>query len=93
MVQKYIIDKADIHNILTGKEIPLGQGSKARAFCVEIAGGMTNGEVIQEIYRFHSDMNCGSNGEYVHIWSNDGNCQMTIHKNFWNAPYKVESEE
>lgn len=54
--------------------------------------GMTNGEVIKAIYRHHSDMNCGSNGEYVHIWSNDGKCQMTIHKGWWNAPYKAESE-
>jgi len=55
--------------------------------------GMTNGEVIKEIYRHNSDMNCGSNGEYVHIWSNDGKCQMTIHKDFWNAPYEKGGEE
>ena len=52
----------------------------------------THGEVIKEIYRHHSDMNCGSNGEYVHIWSNDGKCQMTIHKDFWNSPYRAERE-
>lgn len=57
-----------------------------------IPEGMTNGEVIEEIYRFHSDMNCGSNGEYVHVWSNDGNCQMTIHKDFWNSPYQRGGE-
>lgn len=57
-----------------------------------IPNGMTNGEVIEEIYRHHSDMNCGSNGEYVHVWSNDGKCQMTIHKDFWNAPYQKGGE-
>ncbi len=50
MVQKYIIDKADIHNLLTGKEIPLEHRSKARAFCVEIEGGITNGEIFRAIF-------------------------------------------
>lgn len=50
MVEKYIIDKADIHNLLTGKEIPLENRSKARAFCVEIEGGVTNGEMFQAIF-------------------------------------------
>ena len=60
-------------------------------FVCDIPNG-TNGEVIKEIYRHNSDMNCGSNGEYIHIWSNDGKCQMTIHKDWWNAPYQKGGE-
>lgn len=49
MVEKYIIDKTDIHDLLTGQELPLSQG-KARAFCVEIAGELTNGELIKALF-------------------------------------------
>ena len=66
---------------------------KAEELYEKCFDGMTNGEVIKDIYRHHSDMNCGSNGEYVHVWSNDGKCQMTIHKDWWNAPYKAERGE
>lgn len=52
--------------------------------------GMTNGEVIEVIFRDHSHMHYDSNGEYIYVWSNDGKYQMTIHKDFWNAPYKAE---
>lgn len=83
MVQKYIIDKADIHNLLTGKEIPLGQGSKARAFCVDISGGMTNGEVIQTVF----------DGLIIH--DNPAMRKYTIPMtyDFWNAPYQKGGEE
>ena len=49
MVEKYIIEKCDIHYLLTGQDIPLSQG-RARTFCVEIAGKITNGDVIKSIF-------------------------------------------
>lgn len=85
MVQKYIIDKADIHNLLTGKEIPLGQGSKARAFCIEIAGEMTNGEVIQALFPNVS--------VYEHGSTYSVNNEYNFNSTWWNTPYKAESED
>ena len=84
MIQKYIIDKADIHNLLTGKEIPLGQGSKARAFCVEIAGGMTNGEVLKSIFPT-AELILGNSDHMPDV--------LCVKEKWWNAPYKAESEE
>ena len=84
MVQKYIIDKADIHNLLIGKDIPLEHGSKARAFCVEIAGGMTNGEVIQALFPNIS--------VYEHGSTYSVNNEYNFNSTWWNAPYKAESE-
>lgn len=87
MVQKYIIDKADIYNLLTGKEIPLGQGSKARAFCVEVAGGMTNGEVIQTVFP-NCKVKIGN--DYV---DTDIDTITTFTHEWWNASYQKGGEE
>ena len=85
MVQKYIIDKADIHNLLTGKDIPLEQGSKARAFCVEVAGEMTNGEVIQAVFNVMVLTVKGGK-----VWVEK--IYFPFDEDWWNAPYKAESE-
>lgn len=86
MVQKYIIDKADIHDLLTGKDIPLEQGSKARAFCVEIAGGMTNGDAIISLY---PDLKYTiQNGRVITTIG----VASSFDLEWWNTPYKAESE-
>lgn len=86
MVQKYIIDKTDLHNLLTGEEIPLDQGSKARAFCIEIPGGMTNGEMIQALF---------PNSKFTKIGY--GNIEFAVDgfvfeltDRWLNTPYKTE---
>lgn len=84
MVQKYIIDKADIHNLLTGKDIPLEQGNKARAFCVEIAGGMTNGEVIRAMFPNIS--------VYQHGSTYSVNNEYNFNSTWWNLPYQKGGE-
>ena len=99
MVHKYIIDKADIHDLLTGKEIPLPQGNKARAFCVEIAGGMTNGEVIQALFPdiVTHDMAISIHAATKVTCCGDKHCRGAISydfwKEWWNAPYKAERGE
>lgn len=50
MVEKYIIDKSDINKLLTGQDIELNKGSKARAFLVEIQGNPTNGDMIKAMF-------------------------------------------
>ena len=98
MIQKYIIDKTDLHDLLTGKEIPLQQGgNKARAFCVEVPGGMTNGEVIQALFPQSYFLNdfpfCGSSLEKVYFDDKKSNpsCIKT-NEEWWNAPYQKGGE-
>jgi hypothetical protein len=85
MTQKYIIDKTDLHDLLTGKEIPLPQGNKARAFCVEVSGEMTNGEVIQAVFPNISVYEHGS----IYSVNNEYNFNAT----WWNTPYQKDDEE
>ena len=89
MVEKYIIDKIDIHDLLTGKELPLQQG-KARAFCVEIAGKITNGDMIEALFP-HYEIETKKGVVWVHGLGFDGGWQRFL-EDWWNAPYKTESE-
>lgn len=80
MVHKYIIDKADIHSLLTGKEIPLQQGgNKARAFCVEIASKMTNREIISEFVERDDSF-------AIMVDEVNGTVNIELSLDFWNAP-------
>lgn len=85
MVEKYIIDKTDIHDLLTGKDLPLQQG-KARAFCVEIAGKITNGDMIKAMFPNASVYE--HNGGSTYSVNNEYNFNTT----WWDAPYITESE-
>ena len=88
MVEKYIIEKCDIHDLLTGQDIPLSQG-RARAFCVEITGEITNGDVIKSIFP-HYDIEIDEHKGYVRIFYEDF---YTIYPmRWWNAPFKEVEE-
>lgn len=89
MVQKYIIDKTDIHDLLTGKEIPLPQG-RARAFCVEIAGKITNGDVIKAMFPNIEIEEIDD--ELIVAYKLDVK-GTPFYRVWWNAPYKTESEK
>ena len=88
MVEKYIIDKTDIHDLLTGKEIPLPQG-RARAFCVEIAGKITNGDMIKAIF---PNIDTEQIEDIIDVYGMS-KCRVTYDTDWWNAPYKTESED
>ena len=90
MIQKYIIDKTDVPNLLTGKELSLAQGSRARAFCIEIAGGMTKGEVVQILFP-NADYEAGK--QFMHITNINSIGEISVPLDWWNAPYKAESED
>ena len=85
MVEKYIIDKTDIHDLLTGKEIPLPQG-RARAFCVEIAGKITNGDMIKAIF---PNIDTEQIEDIIDVYGMS-KCRVTYDTDWWNAPYKEE---
>ena len=88
MVEKYIIDKIDIHDLLTGKDLPLTQG-KARAFCVEIAGKITNGDMIKAIF---PNIDTEQIEDIIDVYGMS-KCRVTYDTDWWNAPYKTESED
>ncbi len=91
MVEKYIIDKADMHDLLTGKEIPLEQGSKARAFCIEIADGMTNGEVMQALFpKLELGELVYNRRRYFLMGEAIDTFDFKTTDKWWSAPYKAE---
>lgn len=87
MVEKYIIDKIDIHDLLTGKDLPLTQG-KARAFCVEIAGKITNGDMIKAIF---PNIDTEQIEDIIDVYGMS-KCRVTYDTDWWNAPYKTENK-
>lgn len=97
MVEKYIIDKTDIRNLIIGKELDLQQGCKARAFCVEVLGKLTNGDMIKAMFPGIVVEAVKLDGEIIgYDISNldDGTCAETYFtKSWWDAPYKKEVEE
>lgn len=78
MIEKYIIGKEDLSKLIRGEELPLSQGSKARAFKIEIIGNLTNGDIIKAM--FPSEV-------WLQMKAREFN------KTWWNAPYEAESEE
>jgi hypothetical protein len=50
MIEKYIIGKEDLPKLIRGEELPLSQGSKARAFKIEIIENLTNGDIIKNLF-------------------------------------------
>lgn len=95
MVEKYIIDKTDIHRLLIGEDLALPQRCKARAFCVEVLGNLTNGDVIKAMFPNCEQKENIHNGYFEMYFDGDfGNpSYMTVSKGWWNAPYKKEEEE
>ena len=95
MTKRYIIDKADIHDLLAGKPLSLSQSNES-AFCVTISGNMTNGDMIKAMFpninfhdmafTVHATTNVTSNGV-------KGGISYDFWKDWWNAPYKAESED
>ena len=77
MIKKYIIDKEDLPKLIRGEELPLSQGSKARAFKIEIVGNLTNGDMIKAM--FPSEV-------WLQMKAREFN------KTWWNEPYKGGKE-
>lgn len=92
MVEKYVIDKSDISDLLKGEELPLTQG-RARAFQVEVAGHMTNGDVIKALFpnidftemafTVHATAKVTSNGA-------KGSISYDFWKEWWNESYGMD---
>ena len=82
MTKRYIIDKADIHDLLAGKELSLPQGRES-AFCITISGNMTNGDMIKAIFPNCKLKVLTDKKEVVAL-------ELKDVKEWWNAPYEAE---
>ena len=85
MVQKYIIDKTDLPKLIQGEELALTQGSKYRAFCIEINEKLTNGDVIKALF---PDSELHKESDYAYLTISKGVYLEDRDGSWWNAPYK-----
>ena len=93
-VEKFIIDKSDLSALLRGEELAIQPRGNIRGFCVEIAGNPTNGDMIMAMFpnaTFYEDTH-GYGYVYSDVVRCEENYMMTYDKEWWNAPYKKESE-
>lgn len=90
-VTKYIIDKSDVSALLRGEELAIQPRGNIRGFCVEIAGDLTNGDVIKALLNPRNDQ-IKVYGEWVEVEIQKQGFNFSCTLGWWNAPYKAESE-
>lgn len=89
---KYIIDKPDLTELLKGEVLATPKGN-LRGFCVEIAGNLTNGDIIKAMFPdAQIDYHEKSDLRYVTVFIKDCDTCQDYSYDWWNAPYKAESE-
>ena len=88
MIEKYIIGKEDLPKLIRGEELPLSQGSKARAFKIEITGNLTNGDMVKAMF---PNLKIGVFRNEVDVEGLDTYSVFT--RNWWNAPYEGGKKE
>jgi hypothetical protein len=94
-IEKYIIDKSDLTALLKGEDLAIQPKGNIKGFCVEIAGNLTNGDMIKAMFPdiefIETVYVCGI--PYVRVRFN-GMHEVKIFDLDWlNAPYKKEVEE
>lgn len=83
-IEKYIIDKSDLPALLSGEDLAIQPKGNIKGFCVEIAGNLTNGDVIKAL--FPNELLTSTTST---LWWGDN---MSFNKDWWNAPYKANKE-
>ena len=104
-IEKYIIDKSDLTALLRGEDLAIQPKGNIKGFCVEIAGNLTNGDVIKVMFpnmetEFINQKLIYPNGLYkselkVKPYNADEDNLVFVLRSladWWNAPYKAESE-
>lgn len=87
MRKKYIIDKEDLPKLIKGEALTL---TNDNAFSVEVNGTLTNGDVIKAVFP-NVEVKEKNNGYEVYFGV--GTAIQFFNHQWWNAPYKAESEE
>lgn len=94
-IEKYIIDKSDLTALLRGEDLAIQPKGNIKGFCVEIAGNLTNGDVIKAMFPDAIKSNYVESDlvmqDYVTIYL--GDYEMRVSYDWWNAPYKAENED
>lgn len=88
-IEKYIIDKSDLTALLSGEDLAIQPKGNIKGFCVEIAGNLTNGDVIKAL--FPNAENIRVDGGYPLNYIIEGEWHRNL-KEWWNAPYKADKE-
>lgn len=89
-IEKYIIDKSDLTALLSGEDLAIQPKGNIKGFCVEIAGDLTNGDVIKALFP-----NMCKKGTYCEFFFDNEkavqtNSYMNVSKHWLNAPYKAD---
>jgi hypothetical protein len=92
MIQKYIIGKEDLPKLIKGEELPLSQGSKARAFKIEIIENLTNGDIIMAMFDTATIYGIDKENDWIVICIDDIFYQK-FRYSWWNEPYKEDRRE
>lgn len=87
-IEKYIIDKSDLTSLLRGEVLTIQPKGNIKGFCVEIAGNLTNGDVIRALFPNISIVNVYGGD----IWFKVDNSYLQCSESWWNSPYKAGSE-
>lgn len=93
-IEKYVIDKSDLNALLKGEDLSIQPRGNIKGFCIEIAGNLTNGNVIKAMFNPYKICEY----EYsIHVYMTEedflkAEYQMNYDANWWNAPYKAERE-
>jgi hypothetical protein len=90
-IEKYIIDKSDLTALLRGNDLAIQPKGNIKGFCVEIKGNLTNGDMIKTIFP-NIDASVSGDGDVIDVYNLGIYCQ-TFDTEWWNAPYRVESED
>lgn len=86
--EKYIIDKSDLTALLRGEDISIQPKRNIKAFCVELAGNVTNGDMIKAMFPRYYDVEIDE--RYVRIYYKYFSANYPL--SWWDAPYKGENE-
>lgn len=90
-IEKYIIDKSDLTALLRGECLAIQPKGQIKGFCVEIAGNLTNGDMIKAMFPNAWKSNYIDSDNKCTLYIGDDELEVDI--DWWNAPFKTESEE
>lgn len=90
-IEKYIIDKSELSALLRGDDLSIKPKGNIKGFCVEIAGTLTNGDVIKAMFPdaeidYHEKTDFVDS--YVTVFPKACDTCQDYSYDYWNAPYK-----
>lgn len=89
-IEKYIIDKSDLTALLRGEDLKIQPKGNIKGFCVEIAGNLTNGDMIKAMFP-SVEVKEKNNGYEVYFGI--GTAIQYFNYQWWNAPYKADKRK